>query len=141
MSDQEIAAEKMPGQETPDERTSDERISDEKMPDEQAPDENTPDKDVREMVVNAIKAIKKGPRAMRMYMEMCAKCGTCASVCPVYFGKGEKRYNPAERTDIIRRIYRKHCTVSGGLFGKLAGAEDFDPADIDEWEKIWYECT
>ncbi len=95
----------------------------------------------KETVVEAIKAMKDGPRAMRMYMEMCAKCGTCASVCPIYYGKGEKRYNPAERTDIIRRIYRKYCTTSGKLFGKLAGAEDFDPADIDEWEHIWYECT
>ncbi len=92
-------------------------------------------------VVDAIKAIKDGPRAMRMYMEMCAKCGTCASVCPVYYGKGDKRFNPAERTDIIRRIYRKYCTTSGKVFGSLAGAEDFDPADLDEWEKIWYECT
>ena len=74
----------------------------------------------KETVVEAIKAMKDGPRAMRMYMEMCAKCGTCASVCPVYYGKGEKRYNPAERTDIIRRIYRKYCTTSGRLFGKLA---------------------
>jgi len=95
----------------------------------------------KEKVVDAIKAIKKGPRAMRMYMEMCAKCGTCATVCPVYFGKSEKRYNPAERTDIIRRIYRKHCTLSGQLFGKLADAEDFDPADIEEWREIFYECT
>jgi len=99
------------------------------------------DQDVKEKVVDAVKAIKKGPRAMQMYMDMCAKCGTCASVCPVYYGKSEKRYNPAERTDIIRRIYRKHCTLSGRLLGKLGGAEDFDPADIDEWEKIWYECT
>ncbi|NQT38275.1 MAG: (Fe-S)-binding protein, partial [Planctomycetes bacterium] len=99
------------------------------------------DGNVKEKVVNAIKAMKTGPRAMRMYMEMCAKCGTCASVCPVYYGKNEKRYNPAERTDIIRRIYRKYCTLSGRLFGRLAGAADFDPKDIDEWEKIFYECT
>ena len=99
------------------------------------------DKSVKEKVVDSISAIQNGPRAMRMYMEMCAKCGTCATVCPVYFGKSEKRYNPAERTDIIRRIYRKHCTLSGRLFGKLAGAEDFDEADIKEWRKIWYECT
>ena len=99
------------------------------------------DKSVKEKVVDSISAIQNGPRAMRMYMDMCAKCGTCATVCPVYFGKSEKRYNPAERTDIIRRIYRKHCTLSGRLFGKLAGAEDFDEADIKEWRKIWYECT
>ncbi len=99
------------------------------------------DAELKKKVVDAVKAIKKGPRAMRMYMEMCAKCGTCATVCPVYYGKADKRYNPAERTDVIRRIYRKHCTLSGSLLGKLAGAEDFEAADIKEWEKIFYECT
>ena len=99
------------------------------------------DKSVKEKVVASISAIKKGPRAMQMYMDMCAKCGTCATVCPVYYGKAEKRYNPAERTDLIRRIYRKYCTLSGRLFGKLAGAEDFNEAELEEWRKIWYECT
>ena len=97
--------------------------------------------EVKQQAVAAVRAIKKGPRAMRLYMETCVKCGTCASVCPVYFGKSEKRYNPAERTDLIRRIYNKYETTTGKVFGKLAGAEDFDPADIDEWQHIFYECT
>jgi Fe-S oxidoreductase len=95
----------------------------------------------KELVVESINAIKDGPRALRMYMEMCVKCGTCASVCPVYFGKPEKRYNPAERTDLIRRIYRKHNTLGGKLFGRLAGAEDFDEAELEDWQQIFYECT
>jgi len=99
------------------------------------------DKSAKEQVVDSIKAIKNGPRAGRMYMEMCAKCGVCSTVCPVYYGKSEKRYNPAERTDLIRRIYRKYCTISGRLFGRLAGAEDFNPDDLEEWQKIFYECT
>jgi len=99
------------------------------------------DNSIKEKVVSSIKAMRNGPRAMRMYMEMCAKCGTCASVCPVYYGKSEKRYNPAERTDLIRRIYRKYSTLTGRLFGRWAGAEDFDPADIEEWRSIFYECT
>jgi Fe-S oxidoreductase len=96
---------------------------------------------VKDQVVDSINAIKDGPRAMRLYMELCAKCGTCASVCPVYYGKSEKRYNPAERTDLIRRIYNKYNTTSGKLFGKLAGAEDFDPEDLALWQEIFYECT
>lgn len=99
------------------------------------------DNNTKEKVVNAINAIRKGPRAMRMYMEMCAKCGTCATVCPVYYGKSEKRYNPAERTDVIRRIYRKHNTLSGKLFGRLAGAEDFEEGDLVAWQSYFYECT
>ncbi|MBI4669138.1 MAG: (Fe-S)-binding protein [Elusimicrobia bacterium] len=96
---------------------------------------------VKETVVEAVKAIKAGPRALTMYMEMCAKCGTCAAVCPVYYGKSDKRYNPVLRSDRIRRIYKKYCTALGKAFGSLAGAEDFDAADIKEWVAEFYECT
>jgi Fe-S oxidoreductase len=99
------------------------------------------EKNVKDQVVDSVREIKKGPRAMRMYMELCAKCGTCATVCPIYYGSSDKERNPAERTERIRRIYRKHCTLAGLLFGKLAGAEDFDPADLEEWKRIFYECT
>jgi Fe-S oxidoreductase len=96
---------------------------------------------IKESVVGAIKAIRKGPRALQMYMDMCVKCGTCASVCPVYYGKSEQRYNPAERSDLIRRVYNRHTTASGRVFGKLVGAEDFDPEDILLWQEVFYECT
>lgn len=92
-------------------------------------------------VVDAVKAIGKGPRALQMHMEMCARCGTCASVCPVYYGGQEKRYNPVVRTDLIRRVWRRHSTLSGRVFGGLAGAGDFAPEDIEQWAKMFYECT
>lgn len=103
--------------------------------------EQRQDPDLQRKVVDSIKAIRSGPRAMRMYMDMCVKCGTCAQVCPVYYGQSEVRYNPAERSDMIRRVYRKHCTTSGRVLGKLAGAEDFDPAQLDRWTQVFYECT
>lgn len=95
----------------------------------------------KEAVVAAVKAISTGPRALRMYMENCTRCGTCASVCPVYYGRSEKRFNPVERTDLIRRVYKKYCTPSGQLLGSLAGAEDFDPNDAPLWAEMFYECT
>jgi hypothetical protein len=36
-----------------------------------------------EKAVNAVKAIKDGPRALQIYMDICAKCGTCAEQCHV----------------------------------------------------------
>ena len=67
----------------------------------------------REKVIDAISAIKKGPHVLKLYMEMCAKCGTCATVCPVYYGSDEAKYNPVNRSDKIREIYKKHNTVPG----------------------------
>ena len=72
----------------------------------------------RKKVEDAITAIDKGPKVLKLYMEMCAKCGTCASQCPVYFGKADKKYNPAARSDLIRGIY-KRLTSSSGRFLRL----------------------
>lgn len=96
---------------------------------------------IKSKVVDSIKAMKKGPLPMRIYMETCIKCGTCAEVCPVYYGSNEKSLNPAERSDLIRRIYKKHSTISGKIFGESVGAKDFDGDDIDKWAKEFYECT
>jgi len=92
-------------------------------------------------VVDAITAIDKGPRALKLYMEMCARCGTCAEVCPVYYGKQDPKYNPVLRSDLIRSIYKKHCTTTGKLLGELAGARDLRNGEIAEWAEHFYSCT
>ena len=92
-------------------------------------------------VVDEIKAIDDGPKALKLYMQMCAKCGTCASQCPVYYGDDDKKNNPAQRSDLIRKIYKKHCTTSGKLLGGLVGARDFDEEEFDQWADHFYSCT
>jgi Fe-S oxidoreductase len=94
-----------------------------------------------ESVVNSINAIKKGPKVLKLYMDACVKCGTCASVCPIYYGKQEPEYNPARRSDLIRSIYKKHNTLAGRLFGGLVGAKDFDEATFAQWQERFYSCT
>ncbi len=95
----------------------------------------------KELAVKAIKAIGKGPKVMKMYMEMCARCGTCAEQCPIYYGSPEEKYNPVVRSDLIRNIYKKHCTLSGKIFGGLVGAKDFDEGELEDWVESFYACT
>jgi len=96
---------------------------------------------IKDTVVAGVKSMKKSNLPLRIYMETCIKCGTCAEVCPVYYGSNEKSLNPPVRSDLLRKLYKKHCTVSGKIFGGLAGAEDFREEDIDTWVKEFYECT
>ena len=95
----------------------------------------------QQSVLGSVNAIKKGPRSLRLYMDLCAKCGTCAEVCPVYQGKQDPKYNPANRSDLIRSLYKRHNTLAGRLFGALAGAKDFDQAKFEEWRELLYSCT
>jgi Fe-S oxidoreductase len=92
-------------------------------------------------VLAAIEAIDGGPKILKLYMEMCARCGTCAVQCPVYYGSPEKKYNPVVRSDLIRSIYKRRKTPSGRIFGSLAGARDFRSSDLESWVKEFYACT
>lgn len=95
----------------------------------------------REVALEQITALDKGPRVLKTYMDACVRCGTCASVCPVYYGKPEPRYNPVVRSDLIRSVYKKHCTTSGKLLGSLVGAQDIDGTEMENWSDMYWECT
>ena len=60
-----------------------------------------------EEVIRAIEAIDGGPQVLKLYMEMCARCGTCAAQCPIYEGSSENEYNPVVRSDLIRSVYKR----------------------------------
>lgn len=96
--------------------------------------------DLRQSLTAACRAIRKGPRALRLYMETCVRCGTCAEVCPVYQGEPTELRNPVRRSDLIRGVYRRHCTTSGRVFGSPVGARDFD-GDMECFVAAFYECT
>ncbi len=96
---------------------------------------------VHDEVVKDINGLKNGPVPLRVAMEICARCGTCAQVCPVYNGKSDARYNPVLRTDKIRSIFKKHNTLTGRMLGGLVGARDYKDGDIEDWAETFYECT
>ena len=95
----------------------------------------------REAVLSEVIGLKKGPAPLRLALEICARCGTCAEVCPVYYGKSEPRFNPALRTDRIRRLFKRHTSLTGQLLGGLVGAQDYQDGEIKEWAELFYECT
>jgi Fe-S oxidoreductase len=92
-------------------------------------------------IIKSISAIKGGPKVLKLYMETCAKCGTCATVCPIYYGSQDEKYNPVNRSDLIRKVYKKHNTVAGKILGPLAGAEDLNVEEFEEWKEHFYSCT
>ncbi len=99
-------------------------------------------KKIKEEVINSVNAIKNGPLALKIYMQICAKCGTCSTQCPVTYGSpDEKSLNPAERSDLIRRLYKKHNTFLGKLTKMVTGNDGFEEEDINRWAKEFYECT
>ncbi|WP_202318420.1 (Fe-S)-binding protein [Archaeoglobus neptunius] len=78
----------------------------------------------------------------KLTLEACTKCGTCAEACSVYIGSGRKKiYSPVYRSDMFRKIYKKHFTLTGKLFGPLIGAKDPTEDDINALAEAAYRCT
>ncbi len=93
-------------------------------------------------VVKSVAAIRGGPRVLRLYMEICAKCGTCAEVCHVARADPDRRTNPAARSDHLRRLYAAQASWSRRLWARLTGRNG-TPTDEDllQWVRDFWECS
>ncbi|MDI6776945.1 MAG: (Fe-S)-binding protein [Syntrophales bacterium] len=95
-----------------------------------------------EKAIKSVKAIKDGPRALQLYMDICAKCGTCAEQCHVSRANPQRRTNPAARSDLIRKLYKQ----DGSILTKIRGLfnshnMNLTPEDIETWVRDFYECS
>ena len=49
-------------------------------------------------------------------MDYCASCHTCSEACHIYEASGENPiYRPAYRSEVFRRLYKKHVKSKGGV--------------------------
>ncbi len=48
---------------------------------------------------------------------------------------------PVARAELMRSIYRRYFTLTGRIFGKLAGGRELTEDVIKEWFYYFYQCT
>lgn len=96
-----------------------------------------------EKVIEAVRAIQSGPRVLQLYMEICAKCGTCAIQCHVSHGDPDPHTNPALRADRIRRLYQMDRSLIGRILStvKTGRGIELDGEALEEWVRDFYECS
>jgi Fe-S oxidoreductase len=80
-------------------------------------------------------------RSFQLFMDACVRCGACADKCHFYLGSGDPKNMPVARAELVRSVYRRYFTLSGKLFGKLAGARDLTEDVLKEWFYYFYQCT
>ncbi|MCR6628659.1 MAG: (Fe-S)-binding protein [Magnetospirillum sp.] len=80
-------------------------------------------------------------RSLRVYLDICVKCGACADKCHFFLGTGDPNNMPVARQDLLRSIYRKYFTPAGKVLGGLAGARPLDRAVLDEWYSYFHQCS
>ncbi len=80
-------------------------------------------------------------RTLKLFMDICVRCGACADKCHFFIGSGDPKNMPVLRAELIRSVYRKKFTTGGKLLGRLAGARELDEDVLKEWWYYLYQCT
>ena len=80
-------------------------------------------------------------RSLKVFMDICVRCGACADKCHFYIGSGDPKNMPVLRAELLRSIYRNDFTAAGKILGKIAGARKLTKDVIKEWFSYFYQCT
>lgn len=80
-------------------------------------------------------------RSLRIFMDICVRCGACADKCHYYIGSGDPKNMPVLRAELLRSVYRKEFTLAGKLLGKFVGARELTEDVLKEWFYYFFQCT
>lgn len=80
-------------------------------------------------------------RSLKVFMDVCVRCGACADKCHFFLGTNDPKNMPVLRAELLRSIYRHDYTTIGRLLGKQVGARKLDYAVLKEWFYYFYQCT
>ncbi len=80
-------------------------------------------------------------RSLRLFMDICVRCGACADKCHFFIGTGDPKNMPVLRAELLRSVYRKDFTLAGKILGKIAGARELTEDVVKEWFMYFFQCT
>ncbi len=80
-------------------------------------------------------------RSIKVFMDICVRCGACADKCHFFIGTGDPKNMPVLRAELLRSVYRNDFTLMGKLLGRFAGARPMTLAVLKEWWYYLFQCT
>ena len=80
-------------------------------------------------------------RSLRVFMDICVRCGACADKCHFFIGSGDPKNMPVLRAELLRSIYRNDFTTAGKILGRLGGGRKLTVDVLKEWFYYFYQCT
>ncbi|MDY7035345.1 MAG: (Fe-S)-binding protein [Thermodesulfobacteriota bacterium] len=80
-------------------------------------------------------------RSLKIFMDICVRCGACADKCHFFIGGGDPKNMPVMRAELLRSVYRKEFTRAGKIFGQIAGARELTIDVLKEWWSYFFQCT
>ena len=97
--------------------------------------------DWKEIILKGMKDHLSRYRSARLFLDICVRCGACADKCHYFIGSGDPKNMPVLRSELLRSVYRRYFTVSGRVFGRLAGARELTEEVLKEWFYYFYQCS
>jgi Fe-S oxidoreductase len=80
-------------------------------------------------------------KALRVYMDICVRCGACTDKCQFYLGTGDPQNMPVARAELLRKVYRRYYTLGGRFFPDFYEAAEFDEEMLEKWYTYFYQCS
>ncbi len=80
-------------------------------------------------------------RSIKVFMDICVRCGACADKCHFFIGTGDPKNMPVLRAELLRSVYRNDFTLMGKLLGRFAGARPMTIDVLKEWWYYLFQCT
>jgi Fe-S oxidoreductase len=87
-------------------------------------------------------------RSIKVFMDICVRCGACADKCHFFIGSGDPKNMPVLRAELLRSVYRNDFTTAGKIIGslgknfkKIIGARELDLQILKEWWYYLFQCS
>jgi Fe-S oxidoreductase len=97
--------------------------------------------DWQRIILEGFRERLKKYRSLRVFMDICVRCGACADKCHFFIGSGDPKNMPVLRAELLRSVYRNDFTASGKILRKLAGGRELTVGVLKEWFYYFYQCT
>jgi Fe-S oxidoreductase len=95
----------------------------------------------KEILLNGLKERLDKFRSLKIFMDICVRCGACADKCHFFIGSGDPKNMPVLRAELLRSVYRNDFTLAGKILGRIAGARELTIDVVKEWFYYFYQCT
>jgi Fe-S oxidoreductase len=97
--------------------------------------------DWKEIILQGMQDRLERFRSLKVFFDICVRCGACADKCHFYLGTGDPKNMPVLRAELLRSVYKRYFKVAGRALGELAGARDLTEDVLKEWFYYLHQCT
>ncbi|MFZ5979076.1 MAG: sulfate reduction electron transfer complex DsrMKJOP subunit DsrK [Candidatus Zixiibacteriota bacterium] len=95
----------------------------------------------QDIIHEGFKNLLKKYRSLRIFMDVCVRCGACADKCHYFIGSGDPKNMPVLRAELLRSFYRRDFTTVGKILGTVGGGRKLTFEVLREWFYYFYQCT